>query len=298
MDLLYKLTKKKYSVEEAIKKLESEKYLNSNSFSGKIVRAAITISPDDYYLRATTETNIEIGKIMPFNQLFGKDIEKKYNEFCSHLFKIRKINDFSLIEYLKTHNAYNESDIKLIIVHLNNFTYIKYLSELRQHFKDILDLLKLENESSNTSNKKSKPELVNQSITFDKPETIIKLHNELKGCFPKNEDELLKVLQGEQLTEFLLFPDNQNKFVEVFKRVKYNGFIFSNLSQINKWICLNFTYCYEKGDIREVRNFNPNTIKTIFTNHKKEKYAEPTPIERICTPDWLPHFWYKVRKKQ
>ncbi len=172
MDLLYKLIKKKYSVEEAINKLESEKYLNSNSFRGKIVRAAITISPDDYYLRATTETNIEIGKIMPFNQLFGKDSKNQYNEFCTHLFKIREINDFSLIEYLKTHNAYNEKDIRIILVHLNNFTYINHLSELRQHFKDILDLLKLENENSNTNNKPqselSKIWLRNPIITVEK----------------------------------------------------------------------------------------------------------------------------------
>jgi|GEM_PF-2218646 len=232
MDLLYKLIKKKYSVEEAINKLESEKYLNSNSFRGKIVRAAITISPDDYYLRATTETNIEIGKIMPFNQLFGKDSKNQYNEFCTHLFKIREINDFSLIEYLKTHNAYNESDIKLIIVHLNNFTYIKYLSELRQHFKDILEYLKLENESSNTNNESQqnskkdtkkklafneKDKLSNLIIHENRVEIVKNIKFQYNGIKGKELRILLKALQ-----ELDLLPNK--RIAAKFHRCCFNEF--------------------------------------------------------------------------
>lgn len=145
---------------------------------------------------------------------------------------------------------------------------------------------------------KPKPELSEALISFSSTEIIDSLHSELKGYFQGKEAELKKALQGEQLKEFLLFPHNQNKFVEVFKRLKYNGFLLSTPKEINNWICSNFTYIRTKGDKKEVKNFNESTIKTLLTNSVKERQAEPTPKERICTPDWLPHFWSNELKNK
>lgn len=210
MNLLYKLTKKKYSVEEAIKKLESEKYLNSHSFIRKITEAASTISPNDYYLKAYTKEQSEIGKEVTYNQLNIKDSKNQYNEFCTHLFKIRKINDFSLIEYLKTHNAYNESDIKLIIVHLHNFNKEKHYNEIRVCLKDILEYLKLENESSNTNNESQqnskkdtkkklafneKDKLSNLIIHENRVEIVKNIKFQYNGIKGKELRILLKALQ-------------------------------------------------------------------------------------------------------
>src|SRR5690606_6144739 len=102
---------------------------------------------------------------------------------------------------------------------------------------------------------KDKPELNESLILFSSPKIIDDLHNELKGYFQESEAELLKALKGEHLNKFLLFPHNQNKFVEVFKRLRYNGFLCSTPKEINNWICSNFTYIRTQGNKKEVKNF-------------------------------------------
>lgn len=141
---------------------------------------------------------------------------------------------------------------------------------------------------------KQKPELNEALISFSKPEIIEAMHNELKGYFQGNETELKRALKGEQLKEFLLFPHNQNKFVEVFKRLKYNGFLLSTPKEIKDWICSNFTYQYQRVDKKEVRQFNPSTVHDILTKDK----GEPTKKERICIANWLPYKSYLTRQNE
>lgn len=143
-------------------------------------------------------------------------------------------------------------------------------------------------------NEKSKPELNKSLISFSSPEIIESLHNELKGYFQGSETELKRALKGEQLNIFLLFPHNQNKFVEVFKRLKYNGFLLSTPKETNDWICSNFTYQYQRGSKKEVRKFNRSTVHDILTKDK----GEPTKNERICTLDWLPYKSYLTRQRE
>lgn len=139
---------------------------------------------------------------------------------------------------------------------------------------------------------KPKPKLNTPLIIFRDTEAIEKLHSVLRGHFPGKEDELRKALKGEQLKEPLLFPNNQNKLVEVFKRAKYNGFIASPPKKIKEWICSTFVYQYQKGDVKEVRNFNPLTVHDILTKDK----GEPTKSERICKADWLPYKSHRTRQ--
>jgi hypothetical protein len=141
---------------------------------------------------------------------------------------------------------------------------------------------------------KSKPELNEALISFKSTEIIESLHNELKGYFQGKEAELKKVLQGEQVNEFLLFPHHQNKFVEVFKRLKYNGFLLSTPKETKDWICSTFTYQYQKGNKKEVREFNTSTVHDILTKNK----GEPTKKERICIVDWLPYKGPLTRQKE
>ncbi|MBX2960845.1 MAG: hypothetical protein KF732_12925 [Flavobacteriales bacterium] len=141
---------------------------------------------------------------------------------------------------------------------------------------------------------KPKPELTDKLITFNSNETIEKLHTELKGYFLNKEAELLKVLQGELLTELILFPHNQNRFVEVFKRLKYNGFILSTPTEIKDWICSNFTYVKTIGIKKSVENFNENSVWDVLTKAK----CEPSKKNRICETDWLPFIKQDLRKKE
>ncbi|MEY1640126.1 hypothetical protein [Tenuifilum osseticum] len=130
---------------------------------------------------------------------------------------------------------------------------------------------------------KQKPEPNRKSIIFKNNETIKKIHSELKGYFTNKEKELLKVLQGEQLSEMLLFPHNQNKFVEVFRRLKYNGFLLNNDTEIRDWICK--TFMFIKKGYSEPQPFKENTVWDILNKGK----GEPGKKERICISEWLPY---------
>lgn len=130
---------------------------------------------------------------------------------------------------------------------------------------------------------KQKPEPNGKLIIFKNSETIDKIHSELKGYFPNKEAELLKALQGEQLSELLLFPHNQNKFVEVFRRLKYNGFLLNTDTETKNWICTTFQFV--KKGITEPQPFNESSV---WDNLNKGK-GEPTKKERICITEWLPY---------
>lgn len=130
---------------------------------------------------------------------------------------------------------------------------------------------------------KQKPEPNVKLITFKNSETVDKIHSELKGFFPNKEVELLKALQGEQLSEILLFPHNQNKFVEVFRRLKYNGFLLNTDTETKNWICTTFQFV--KKGFAEPQPFNESSV---WDNLNKGK-GEPTKKERICITDWLPY---------
>ena len=141
---------------------------------------------------------------------------------------------------------------------------------------------------------KTKPKLNEALISFSSTEIIERLHIELKGYFQGKEAELKRALQGRQLQEFLLFPHNQNKFVEVFKRLKYNGFLLSTPKETKDWICSTFTYQYRKSNQKEVREFNTLTVHDILTKDK----GEPTKKERICIVDWLPYKSHLTRQRE
>jgi len=130
---------------------------------------------------------------------------------------------------------------------------------------------------------KQKPELNGKLITFKNTETIEKIHSELKGYFLNKEAELLKALQGEQLNEILLFPHNQNKFVEVFRRLKYNGFLLNGDKEIMNWICTTFQFV--KKGFAKPQPFNESSVYDILNKGK----GEPTKKERICITEWLPY---------
>lgn len=140
-------------------------------------------------------------------------------------------------------------------------------------------------EDSNYSQKekREKPKPNGKLIIFKNSEIIDKIHYELKGYFPNKEAELLKALQGEQLSEILLFPHNQNKFVEVFRRLKYNGFLLNADTETKNWICKNFQFV--KKGFAEPQPFNESSV---WDNLNKGK-GEPTKKERICNTEWLPY---------
>lgn len=176
---------------------------------------------------------------------------------------------FNITNYSKTYNLSNS-----IILFLEQYIKSSQFNSL------VTEIPKLNNQLN------IKP------IIFSHPEIREKLFNELKNHFEGKEIEFKKVLEGNHIEEKLFFPSNQNKFVEVFKRLKYNKFLVNTPSEIKIWICTNFCFKYTKGTKTEIKDFNLSTVHDILTKDR----GEPSNKERICVTEWLPYKSYSLRK--
>jgi len=111
-------------------------------------------------------------------------------------------------------------------------------------------------------------------------EELMTLHHELAVFFNAEDHEpLMQLLQGGTSERKLLFKGNQNRLVEVFRRLKYNGFLFETSTGIRDWLCNNFLYLSKTG----ARKLNPHSVCDILSKAK----GEPSPKSRICKFEWL-----------
>jgi hypothetical protein len=190
-----------------------------------------------------------------------------------------------LIEFAKNEEFKAIGTIDKLLIG-NPETTFEYWEQRHGNLSDakrVLNWLTTEQvEVKSVSIEKQKPKPQELKISFKNSEIIEKIHSELKGFFPNKEAELLKVLQGEQLSEFLLFHSNQNKFVEVFRRLKYNGYLLNKDTETMNWICATFQFV--KIGL-EPRSFNKNTV----WGNLNKGVGEPTKKERICNIALLPY---------
>ena len=111
------------------------------------------------------------------------------------------------------------------------------------------------------------------------------LYRELCKFFDAGDHgDLKRLLQGESIDRKIIFQSNQNRLVEVFRRLKYNGFLFETSTEIRNWLCSNFIYRSKEGD----RKLNPHSVWDILSKSK----GKPSPKSRICKFEWLQ---YKTR---
>ncbi len=117
----------------------------------------------------------------------------------------------------------------------------------------------------------SKPEKSDQlslpktALIFDSPETLEKVFDSFKGYFPGKEKELLTALKGDKITAPLYWPSDQKQFTEIFRRLKFNGKLITQSTELKDWLCSNFIFEYKKGATREQRPFNPSTVWDYLT---------------------------------
>ena len=115
------------------------------------------------------------------------------------------------------------------------------------------------------------------------------LHHELTGFFSEEDHvPLMQLLQGGTSERKLFFKGNQNRLVEVFRRLKYNGFLFETSTGIRDWLCNNFLYLSKTG----TRNLNPHSVWDILSKAK----GEPSPKSRMCKFEWLEYKTQAVLK--
>lgn len=263
----------------------------------------------DFFSENTEENKFKQEQAPQAIQSTPVELLNHYKKTRRFYFKIM-LTDFNSKEFYEVLNDLEtyEANYKYIYKNLIEIERIEFKNDVidqlhklaafqtRSKFKEIIEntVTRLLQYSIPQQNEKPKPELNKALISLSGTEIIERLHNELKGYFQGKEAELKRALQGEQLQEFLLFPHNQNKFVEVFKRLKYNGFLLSTPKETKDWICSTFTYQYQKGNQNEVREFNTSTVHDILTKDK----GEPTKKERICIVNWLPYKSHLTRKRE
>ncbi|MBM3163029.1 MAG: hypothetical protein FJZ79_06885 [Chlorobi bacterium] len=118
----------------------------------------------------------------------------------------------------------------------------------------------------------------------------IALHHELCRFFTTEDHEpLMQLLLGGISERKLFFKANQNRLVEVFRRLHYHRRIFSTQTHLRNWICHSFTY-QSKSDVTPM---NANTVWDILTKAK----GEPSSRSRICRFDWLPYKTQALRSR-
>lgn len=70
---------------------------------------------------------------------------------------------------------------------------------------------------------------------------------ELLSCLevffdPADRAALKALLQGQIVSQKLVFNGNQNRLVELFRRLSYNGFLHESWTVIREWLCGHFSY--------------------------------------------------------
>jgi hypothetical protein len=109
---------------------------------------------------------------------------------------------------------------------------------------------------------------------------------DLLGClevfFDPSDRLLLKeLLQGHSIGHKLVFNGNQNRLVEVFRRLSYNGFLHESWTALRDWLCLHFSYRSKTGTV----DLSQNSVWDILSKAK----GEPTINNRICSFKWIPY---------
>jgi hypothetical protein len=114
------------------------------------------------------------------------------------------------------------------------------------------------------------------------PECLADLLNCLEVFFePSGRPDMKALLQGHPVDHKLVFNGNQNRFVEVFRRLSYNGFLHESWSFLRDWLCEHFSYRSKTG----IADLSQNSVWDILSKAK----GEPTGKSRICGLDWLPY---------
>lgn len=165
---------------------------------------------------------------------------------------------------------------------------LKYLKALKRwlrihknYFKE-LEPIFLNKNITSLNDSQTPKDIINKTITLKDDNTITLVFDLLKNFFTTEEHlELKKALGGTNVSTKLYFPHNSNKFVEFFRRLKYNGYVINTPTELRSWICSNF--CYLHSRTRDISDFNEDSVWDILSKGK----SIPNKNSRICDVEWL-----------
>ena len=159
-----------------------------------------------------------------------------------------------------------------------------FIGKIKSRYPEYAELLNVAQQRSrlNGRSKRSYQHVENTPVLriHVNQDQFDELYRELYKFFDAGDhDDLKRLLQGESIDRKIIFLSNQNRLVEVFRRLKYNGFLFETSTEIRNWLCSNFIYRSKEGD----RKLNPHSVWDILSKSK----GEPSFKSRICKMDWL-----------
>ncbi|MFA6151017.1 MAG: hypothetical protein WC716_06845 [Chitinophagaceae bacterium] len=115
--------------------------------------------------------------------------------------------------------------------------------------------------------------------------SIPNLHEILKTYFVEDEwDKLLTLLKGQNIEQKLLFRALQKQIAELFRRVKYNGLLTGQETNIADWIVKSFQCLSMENEI--VTDLNKDYIYSVLTKAKEDISDKR---KRICNVEELPY---------
>jgi hypothetical protein len=248
--------------------------------------------------RALSNESISCGDFIPFQyrgrelQYFRMKIPKTNHHRASELYNAQFVNDvdegFDSCQgvFVTLERAlgflFNE------IVFRGGFPPEKFVARILKLYPEYEPVIRrnIETARLSQSQKTQSKSVVSRSdqvlnIHLSDEERLT-LFRELSYFFQEVDHELLmQLLQGDTAERKLFFNGNQNRLVEVFRRLKYNGFLVETWTGIRDWLCNNFLYLSKTG----VRNLNPHSVWDILSKAK----GEPSPKSRICKLEWIPY---------
>ena len=159
-----------------------------------------------------------------------------------------------------------------------------FLGKIKNRFPEYSELLNVAQQRGRLKGRlKRAPQSLEEvpvlRILLDK-DRFDELYRELCKFFDADDhEELKRLLRGESIDRKIIFLSNQNRLVEVFRRLKYNGFLFETWTEVRNWLCHSFMYLSKNG----AQKLNRHSVWDILSKAK----GEPSPKSRICKFEWL-----------
>jgi hypothetical protein len=211
----------------------------------KILRTALscpTENIEEYLIEEQIKSSLS-PKI--FFGILLKEIQNQENEVNS-----KQLFEDLLRPYGWPHTRNGELDSRFFEEKKISFVYHQSLGLLKNIIKALIEKSKYSTKSS-TKGQNRPTTLIFDSNIKDQ------LFSGLKPYFKDKEVELEILLSGGIIDEKLVWPLNQNQLSDLFLRLKDNGYITNNKTEIKKWLINNFTLV--SGDL------NPNSIYETLT---------------------------------
>lgn len=265
---------------------EKRRPLNPNYYYEKIKLDELKIEYEETYQRLINKLINPIKlKIIDLSIFEWSHRNNIYNYFTQDLIKLKdNIDENNVPRILEVKSKYESFRNE---VNCDYFPFFIF-SELDNTLSEIFTFFELPEKQIIVETNHYTATLV--KLTFSSEETKEKTVSMLKGLFPNKSNELSKAIEGEELPEKIIFQANGNKFVEVFKRLKYNKILLNSSTEIKEWICLNFNF----NKLGNISTFNENYVWDVLTKQK----SEPSKKSRICVFEWLPHIPQNKRTKE